>query len=122
MKPMNRILPLACAVWMLALYMAAPHAAQTAGTAEGGVKVEVFAHLPFNQDNGTEIQPFAADSISCTVCHQIANDRLGTRERFNGEFVMLPTPKNGARVIFGPFQVDKGRKTVMRSVTGFEQA
>jgi putative ubiquitin-RnfH superfamily antitoxin RatB of RatAB toxin-antitoxin module len=216
MTPMNRILPLACAVWMLALYMAAPHAAQTAETAEGGVKVsekdiqknlslftpsencvachnnlitptgedvsigaswrstmmansgrdpywqagvrretidhpthsaaiqdecaechmpmstqisrasggkgEVFAHLPFNQDNGTEIQKFAADSISCTVCHQIADDKLGTRERFNGEFVMLPTPKSGARVIFGPFQVDKGRKTVMRSVTGFEQA
>src|SRR5580765_79995 len=39
MTPMNRILPLACAVWMLALYMAAPHAAQTAETAEGGVKV-----------------------------------------------------------------------------------
>ena len=216
MMPMKRILPLACAAWMLALYMAAPRAAQTAETAEGGVKVsekdihknlslftlsencvachnnlvtptgedvsigsswrstimansgrdpywqagvrretidhpthsaaiqdecaechmpmstqisrasggkgEVFAHLPFNEDKDDDpLQKFAADSISCTVCHQIANDKLGTRERVNGEFVMLPTPKSGARVIFGPYQIDKGRKTVMRSNSGFEQ-
>jgi hypothetical protein len=90
--------------------------------ASGG-KGEVFAHLPFNEAKDDDpLQKFAADSISCTVCHQIANDKLGTRERFNGEFVMLPTPKDGSRVIFGPFQIDKGRKTIMRSVTGFEQA
>ena len=89
--------------------------------ASGG-KGEVFAHLPFNKDNGTEIQKFAADSISCTVCHQISSERLGTRESFNGEFVMKPTPADGTRVIFGPFQIDAGRKTIMRSVTGFVQA
>src|SRR5690349_11053108 len=213
---MKRILPLACAVWLLALFTEAPRAAQTAETAEGGVKPnaqqllrnlslfttsencvachnvlttpqgedvsigaswrstmmansardpywqagvrretidhpthaaaiqdecaechmpmatqisrasggkgEVFAHLPFNKDNGSELQKFAADSISCTVCHQISNERLGTRESFNGEFVMRPTPPDGARVIFGPFQIDAGRKTIMRSVTGFVQA
>jgi hypothetical protein len=213
---MTRILPLACAAWLLALFTAAPRAAQTAATAEGGVKPdaknihknlslfttsdncvachnvlmtpqgedvsigaswrstmmansardpywqagvrretidhpmhaaaiqdecaechmpmstqisrasggkgEVFAHLPFNKDNGTELQKFAADSISCTVCHQISSERLGTRESFNGEFVMKPTPPDGTRVIFGPFQIDAGRKTIMRSVTGFVQA
>jgi hypothetical protein len=87
-----------------------------------GAKGEVFAHLPFNKDNGTELQKFAADSISCTVCHQISNERLGTRESFNGEFVMKPTPPDGTRVIFGPYQIDAGRKTIMRSVTGFVQA
>jgi hypothetical protein len=89
--------------------------------ASGG-KGEVFAHLPFNMNNGTELQKFAADSISCTVCHQISNERLGTRESFNGEFVMKATPTDGTRVIFGPFQIDAGRKTIMRSVTGFVQA
>ena len=29
----------------------------------------------------------AADGISCTVCHQISSERLGTRESFNGDFV-----------------------------------
>ncbi|HEU5256716.1 MAG TPA: hypothetical protein VFU28_12045 [Vicinamibacterales bacterium] len=87
-----------------------------------GSRGEVFAHLPFNKPNGTEIQKFAADSISCTVCHQISSERLGTRESFNGEFVMKPTPPDGTRVIFGPYQIDAGRKTIMRSVTGFVQA
>ena len=87
-----------------------------------GSKGEVFAHLPFNKTNGTELQKFAADSISCTVCHQISNERLGTRESFNGEFVMKPTPPDGMRVIFGPYQIDAGRKTIMRSATGFVQA
>ena len=212
----TRVLPLACAAWLFALFVAAPRAAQTAETAEGGVKAipkqihknlslfttsdnciachnvlvtaegedvsigaswrstmmansardpywqagvrretldhpmhsaaiqdecaechmpmstqisrasggkgEVFAHLPFNKANGSELQKFAADSISCTVCHQISNERLGTRESFNGEFVMKPTPPDGTRVIFGPYQIDAGRKTIMRSVTGFVQA
>jgi hypothetical protein len=90
--------------------------------ASGG-KGEVFAHLPFAKSNEKDpLQPFAADGISCTVCHQISNERLGTRESFNGEFVMKPTPPDGTRVIFGPFQIDAGRKTIMRSVTGFVQA
>jgi hypothetical protein len=212
----TRIIPIACAAWLLAFFTAVPRAAQTAESAEGGVKTdpkqihknlslfttsdnciachnvlltpqgedvsigaswrstmmansgrdpywqagvrretidhpmhsaaiqdecaechmpmstqisrasggkgEVFAHLPFNKNNGTQLQKFAADSISCTVCHQISNERLGTRESFNGEFVMKPTPTDGTRVIFGPFQIDAGRKTIMRSVTGFVQA
>jgi hypothetical protein len=219
MKPMHRILPLACAIWLLALFMAVPRAAQTGTEPEGGVKLsakisdkdiekhlslfttsdncvachnnlqaasgedvsigatwrstmmansardpywhagvrhevmdhpmhseaiqdecaechmpmatqisraaggkgEVFRHLPIAGDDDSEFHKLAADSISCTVCHQIANDKLGTRERFNGEFVMLPTQQNGARLIFGPYQIDKGRKTIMRSNSGFEQ-
>ena len=87
-----------------------------------GPKGEVFSQLPIANGDDSEFHRLAADSISCTVCHQIGPDKLGTRDSFNSQFVMLPTPKSGARVIFGPFQIDKGRKTVMRSVTGFEQA
>ena len=97
-----------------------PMSARIARAAGG--KGEVFAHLPIASGDDSELHRLAADSISCTVCHQIAPDKLGTRESFNGEFVMLPTPPDGARVIFGPFQIDAGRKTIMRSVTGFEQA
>ena len=64
----------------------------------------------------------AADGISCTVCHQIAPDNLGTRDSFNANFKLLPTPADGARVIFGPYRIDAGRKTIMKSVTGFVQA
>jgi hypothetical protein len=61
------------------------------------------------------------DGVSCTVCHQIAADGLGTAESFNGNFRLPPTRPDGVREIFGPFAVDQGRRTIMRSVTGFEQ-
>ena len=52
------------------------------------------------------------------VCHQIRATKLGTRESFNGGFVMQPTPASGTRPIFGPFKIDRGRTTIMRSVIG----
>jgi hypothetical protein len=82
---------------------------------------EVFAHLPIARANPSELHRLAADGISCTVCHQMAPDRLGTRESFNANFALRPTPSDGVRLIFGPNQVDAGRKTIMRSVTGFVQ-
>jgi len=88
--------------------------------ASGG-QGQVFAHLPIA--GGTSpLHRLAADSVSCTVCHQIAPDRLGTRESFNSNFVMQPTPADGVRQIFGPYAIDAGRRTIMRSVTGFVQA
>ena len=96
-----------------------PMATQTARAAGG--KGEVFAHLPI-PGNASTSHRLAADSVSCTVCHQISNDRLGTPAGFNGQFVLRPTPADGARVIFGPYRIDAGRKTIMRSATGFVQA
>jgi hypothetical protein len=87
----------------------------------GGGQGQVFAHLPMTA-GGSPLHRLAADSVSCTVCHQIAPDRLGTPESFNSNFVMQPTPRDGARPIFGPYAIDPGRRTIMRSVTGFVQA
>jgi hypothetical protein len=86
-----------------------------------GGQGQVFAHLPL-AGGGSPLRALAADGISCTVCHQIAPDRLGTRESFNANFVMHATPADGVRAIFGPHAVDAGRRTIMRSVTGFVQA
>ncbi len=87
----------------------------------GGRRGDVFSHLPIAAAE-SKLDRLAADGVSCTVCHQISNQRLGTRESFNGEFVLLPTPPDGKRVIFGPRKVDAGRKTIMHSVSGFVQA
>ncbi len=86
-----------------------------------GRKTEVFAQLPINKKDGSELHKLAADGVSCTVCHQTSDEGLGTRDNFNANFTMRPTPADGNRVIFGPFLVDAGRKTIMRSVTGFQQ-
>ena len=57
---------------------------------------------------------FAADGVSCTLCHQISPDRLGSRESFVGQFVVATGPSK----MVGPYEVDSGRTTIMRSVTG----
>jgi hypothetical protein len=102
-----------CAACHMPMLQRSAHAA--------GRKADVFAQLPIGQQDSDE-HALAADGVSCTVCHQISSDKLGTRESFNGGFVMAPTPVAGARPIFGPFKIDRGRTTIMRSVTGFEQA
>ena len=86
-----------------------------------GKKTDVFAQLPINKKDDSELHKLAADGVSCTVCHQISDEGLGTRDNFNANFTLRPTPTDGNRVIFGPFQIDAGRKTIMRSVTGFQQ-
>ncbi|HEY7185967.1 MAG TPA: hypothetical protein VH436_05435, partial [Vicinamibacterales bacterium] len=47
---------------------------------------QVFAHLPIAQANRSELQSLASDGVSCSVCHQISPERLGTRESFNANF------------------------------------
>lgn len=95
--------------------------AQKMARAAGG-KGQVFAHLPIGRTaSDSELDHLAADGITCTVCHQIAPDGLGTRARFNGNFAVAPPLSNGHRQVFGPFAVDQGRRRIMHSVSGFEQ-
>jgi hypothetical protein len=82
-----------------------------------GRKGEVFAHLPVGRRGAPEDR-LAHDGVSCTVCHQITSQKLGTPESFTGGFVVLPS-ETRERSIFGPYQVDQGRTTIMRSATGF---
>lgn len=86
---------------------------------EAGGHGEVFSHLPIAKDQ-SELQRLAGDGVSCTVCHQIAADRLGTRDSFNANFALAP-PQGGLRTIYGNYDVDAGRRTIMRSVTGYQQ-
>jgi hypothetical protein len=81
-----------------------------------GQKGEVFAHLPFDPDKDESRE--AEDGVACSVCYQIAKERLGTRESFNGGFVIKsPEPKN-LHPEYGPFDIVKGNQTIMRTSTG----
>jgi hypothetical protein len=79
----------------------------------------IFAHLPVGRRDDLESR-LAADGVSCTVCHQISDQKLGTPESFTGHFVMDLSRTTEPRAIYGPFQIDAGRTTVMRSATGFK--
>jgi hypothetical protein len=77
---------------------------------------EVFAHLPFDADKKEGRK--AQDGVSCSVCHQIAKERLGTRESFNGGFVIKPPESGDLHPEYGPFEIEKGNQTIMRTSTG----
>ena len=44
---------------------------------EKGQLGEVFSHLPLDSDADGETGKQAADGVSCSVCHQIGNQKLG---------------------------------------------
>lgn len=82
----------------------------------GGQEGTVFSHLEFLAGNrGDEL---AADGVSCSVCHQIRNEKLGTRESFVGGFVIGGPSELGDRLEFGPYTTDAGHTRIMRSSTG----
>ena len=76
-----------------------------------GQRGQVFAHLPFAAANANGRQ--AADGVSCSVCHQISTERLGTRESFNGGFVVKAPETPDARPEYGPFEVEPGHRRIM---------
>lgn len=83
-----------------------------------GRRGEVFARLPI----GRSAEPadlLAADGVSCTLCHQIQRDRLGTSESFVGGFVVDTVTPFGSRSVFGPFVIDSGRQRIMHSSSDF---
>jgi hypothetical protein len=63
--------------------------------------------------------PLAMDGVSCTVCHQIQQDKLGTPESFTGHFVVDTATAVGTRPVFGPFAIEPGMAGVMHSATQF---
>lgn len=81
-----------------------------------GKQPQIFAHLPFNPDNKDNAA--AEDGVSCSVCHQIAKEKLGTRESFNGAFLVEDPKSKDDRPEYGPFDIDAGHKRVMQSSTG----
>src|SRR5258708_6344238 len=83
-----------------------------------GRKGQIFSHLPFDQDKKDNAK--AEDGVSCSVCHQIAKEKLGTAESFNGGFVVNPPSSKGEHPEYGPFAIDAGRQRIMHtSSAGF---
>ena len=78
----------------------------------------IFDHLPVSQPE-TRLDSLAADGVSCSLCHQITAENFGTPESFTGGFVVDTATAGEHGRIFGPFEIDTGRTTIMRSATGF---
>ena len=81
-----------------------------------GKKGEVFSHLNFGSDD--RMDQLAQDGVSCSLCHQITKDKLGTPESLVGGFVVDTTRSLGERQEFGPFKIDDGENRIMRTSSG----
>jgi hypothetical protein len=82
----------------------------------GGHEGTVFSHLQFLPDDRGDM--LAADGVSCSLCHQIGKEKLGTRESFVGGFVIGVPNAQGQRLEYGPYAPDAGHSRIMRSSTG----
>lgn len=80
-----------------------------------GKQTEVFAHLPLKKDGSGMAE--AADGVSCSVCHQIEGNGLGTPETFSGQVHFASSEERLARPEYGPFDVDAAHQKIMQSST-----
>jgi hypothetical protein len=84
-----------------------------------GKSGQVFAHLPFSAQRPQDTE--AADGVSCSVCHQISAENLGTASSLTGGFIVRGPLADGTRPEYGPFDIDPGLRAVMHSSTeGFQ--
>jgi hypothetical protein len=67
-----------------------------------------------------ELYPFAMDGVSCTLCHQIEDQNLGSPESFSGGFVIDTAAPTGERVAYGPYMIPPGQAVVMTSASGYK--
>ena len=81
-----------------------------------GREGEVFSRLSSGSDE--RMDQLAMDGVSCSMCHQIQKDKLGTRESLVGGFVVDTTKSLGEREEFGPFKIENGQNRIMRTSSG----
>ena len=92
-----------------ACHMAIPHYEAT----QRGQPTDVLAHLPLT----AHASRIHEDGVTCTVCHQITPERLGTPASYNGNFVIGGTRADGSHPEFGPYDIDQGLQQLMRTST-----
>jgi hypothetical protein len=83
-----------------------------------GGEGEAFAHIP--PDLSKLGDRLADDGVSCSVCHQITDQNFGKRDSFVGGFKVDEKAATGERHIYGPFEVNNGHKTIMKSSSTFQ--
>ncbi len=81
-----------------------------------GQDPQIFAHLPFDADK--PLSKLAQDGVSCSLCHQITEEKLGTKDSYIGGYVIDKKKPRGERAEYGPYEVEKGHNRIMRTSSG----
>jgi hypothetical protein len=86
---------------------------------DAGKDTHVFERFPFEKVNGktSQLQRLAQDGVTCSVCHQIEKEGLGTDATFNGNVVVSKAVREDERPEYGPYDPDHGHQTMMHSST-----
>jgi hypothetical protein len=65
-------------------------------------------------------QDHAREGVSCTLCHQVRDDSLGTAAAFSGRYSIAAAGDTGAFSIYGPYQnPHPGGSNLMQTTTGY---
>lgn len=78
----------------------------------------VFGRLPLRLARN-QMDRLAAEGVSCAMCHQISQEKLGTEASFTAGFVVDTDTPLGRRPVYGPYKVDRGRIRIMQSASLF---
>ncbi|HMK08092.1 MAG TPA: hypothetical protein VK449_03580, partial [Anaerolineales bacterium] len=70
-------------------------------------------------DPANELHVWAMDGVSCSVCHQIREDGLGTPSSYNGGYVIDRELPEGQRLAFGPYSIDETQAKIMTEGSGY---
>ncbi|MCL7488438.1 MAG: hypothetical protein M8357_09730 [Desulfobulbaceae bacterium] len=90
-----------------------PMAWTQARAVEGYGEASMFGKGFLNKENS--LHEAAMDGVSCTLCHQIMDEGLGTAETFSGNFKIDTSTEEPDRIIFGPYH-DPVEKPMQTSV------
>lgn len=73
-------------------------------------------------DPNHPLHALAMDGVSCTLCHQIQPDGLGTEDSVSGTFLVDATAPMGQRPLFGTFRTTHHLTATMTNASGFVAA
>ncbi len=85
--------------------------------ADGDTKKDIYVLGAGYLDPAHYLHEAAMDGVSCTLCHQVQKDFLGTPDSFTGQYFIDTLTLPPDRLIFGPY--NRPRQNPMQQNTGF---
>lgn len=86
--------------------------------ADGDTKDDIYVLDTGFLDSTHLLHEAAMDGVSCTLCHQVQLEGLGTEDTYTGQYVIDTLTSPPDRPIFGPYQRPFGNP--MRQSSGFD--
>jgi mono/diheme cytochrome c family protein len=70
-------------------------------------------------DSANAMHNMALDGVSCSLCHQVRAEGLGSASSYDGGYQIDTTTRMGARSVYGPYTVDPDQSDLMQTASGF---